>query len=155
SAAAETRTPSRRWSPRSSCKEDEPVLADLYLVVVGERRLLDAVPVQERAVEAPEILDREASALLGDDGMAARDGHVVEEDVAVGGAADRRPLTLELEDLTGAAAAGTDDQCRAFDALDAGTGIVRQAFRRVAQRRLGLARLALEHRTAAGAVVRG
>src|SRR2546423_12334106 len=42
----------------SSGDESQPVLADLDLVAVLERRGLDAAPVDERAVEAPLVLDR-------------------------------------------------------------------------------------------------
>ena len=47
----------------SSAQERHPVLADLDLVVVLEHGALDPAPVDERAVEAAEIADREHVAL--------------------------------------------------------------------------------------------
>ena len=51
--------PASRSRPCSSQQEGQPVLADLDLVVVLERGGLDAVAVHVRAVQAPEIPDRE------------------------------------------------------------------------------------------------
>ena len=61
------------WTSSSSC----------------EHGRLDALPVDVRAVEAPEVADREVVALALDLGVAARDRHVVEEDLALGRAPDR------------------------------------------------------------------
>ncbi len=51
----------RGWFGASCSWEQEghPVLADLHLVVGGEHGALDPVPVDERAVEAAEVADRE------------------------------------------------------------------------------------------------
>src|SRR5206468_2442540 len=98
---------------------------------------------------------REAAFLPCDHRMAARDGDVVEEDVAVGGPAHGGALALELEDLSGAAAARPDDERRPLHAFHARARLLCEALGRVAERRLRLAWLALEHRAATGAVVRG
>src|SRR5919197_4099051 len=158
---------SRVRSCRSACavltlllQVRQLVLADLELVAVLEpRRRLDALPVQERAVEAPEILDVVAVVLLQQHGVLARDGDVVEEDVVLGRAADGRALALRHEVLARAAAPGTDDERRPLGAeiLKRHRALPRlpRFVRRVAHRRLG-ARLVLdEQRAAAGAVVGG
>src|SRR4249919_3776388 len=83
---------SSRWSFRSGAcavlmpsvlQEDQLVLADLDLVAVLELPRLDPAPVQERAVQAALVLDHVPAVLLGEHGMLARHGHVVQEDVAV------------------------------------------------------------------------
>src|SRR5947209_5479966 len=74
----------------SAVQEGEAVFADLELVAVLELRILDALAVDERTVEAPLVLDRERAVLPGQDGVLARDGDVVQEDPAVRRAADRR-----------------------------------------------------------------
>ena len=48
--------------------------------------------------------------------MAARDGHVVEEDLALGRPAERGAVVLEGERLSRAAAAGAHDERWTFDA---------------------------------------
>src|SRR5581483_9667609 len=85
-AAGRRRRSCAAWVPArspSSREEDQAVLADLELVAGVEIGLLDPVPVQERAVQAAEILDREAARAAGDDRVPARHGDVVEKDVAV------------------------------------------------------------------------
>src|SRR5919197_5533732 len=158
---------SRVRSCRSACavltlllQVRQLVLADLELVAVLEpRRRLDALPVQERAVEAPEILDVVAVVLLQQHGVLARDGDVVEEDVVLGRAADGRAVALRHEVLARAAAPGTDHERRPLGAeiLERHRALPRLPcfVRRVAHRRFG-ARLVLdEQRAAAGAVVGG
>src|SRR5207247_311721 len=94
-----------------SPKVDQPVLADLELVAVAQRRPgLDPPAVEEGAIEAPLVLDHELVVAPQDHGVLARDGDVVEEDVALGRAADRRALAGEAEALPRAAAAGADDE---------------------------------------------
>ena len=65
------------WSCSSS-QEGEPVLADLDLVVVFELGRLDPLLVDEGAVEAAEIADRERLPVPQHLGVLARDGDVVE-----------------------------------------------------------------------------
>src|SRR5262249_29283594 len=65
---------------------------------------------------APLVLDEPAAVPLLEHGVLARDGDVVEEDAAVGRAADRRLVSLRREGLAGAAAAGADDERRPGDA---------------------------------------
>src|SRR5437868_421838 len=84
---------------RTACHEGHPVLADLDLVAVLELCALDAPTVDEGAVQRALVLDREAAVVLAQDGVPARDGDVVEEDPAVGRAADRGPLALRRERL--------------------------------------------------------
>src|SRR5205823_6947130 len=94
----------------SFLQERELVLADLELVAVLEPgRRVDPLPVQEGAVEAPLVLDVEAALPLREDGVFPRDGHVVEEDVALRGAPDRGSLALRDEVLAGPPAAGPHD----------------------------------------------
>ncbi len=64
-------------------EEDEPVLADLDLVTVGELDPVDPVPVDVGAVQAADVADRERVAGAVELRVPPRDGHVVEEDLAV------------------------------------------------------------------------
>src|SRR4051812_47221478 len=79
---------------RSMQEEGQPVLADLDLVAVLERRRLDAAAVDEGAVEAAQVLDVPAVVAADERRVSPRDGDVVEEDPAVGRAADRRPVAV-------------------------------------------------------------
>ena len=92
--------------------------------------------VDERAVQAPLVLDHERVAATGEDCVLPRDGHVVEEDVAVGGAPDRGSLALEREVLARPTASRADDECRALDVLQPGRGLLGDLAGRVAERRL-------------------
>src|SRR4051794_9275470 len=65
-------------------QEHQAVLADLDLVTTRQRDRLDALPVEVGAVEAPHVSYDEAAALAEELRVPAGDGHVVEEDVAVG-----------------------------------------------------------------------
>src|SRR5215210_5183859 len=62
------------------------VLADLDLVPVLEAVGLDPPPVHIGPVERAEVVDVEPFATLHEQGVVARDGDVVEEDLGVGGA---------------------------------------------------------------------
>src|SRR5919201_3776472 len=84
---------------RSTVEEREAVFADLELVAVLEPRGLHPLAIDERAVEAALILDEQAAVARDEDGMPARDGDIVEEDAAVGGAADRRAFAFGVERL--------------------------------------------------------
>ena len=97
----------------SVLEEGEAVLADLELVAVLQAgRGVDPAAVQEGAVEASLVLDEEAVVALDENGVLAGDSDVVEEDVAVGRAADRRALALRQEVLACTAPARADDQRR-------------------------------------------
>src|SRR5581483_10208595 len=139
----------------SSREEDQAVLADLELVAGVEIGLLDPVPVQERAVQAAEILDREAARAAGDDRVPARHGDVVEKDVAVRRSPDRRLRALERELLARAAAAGAHDEGRPLDpdVLELAP-LLLELFERDRLRRV-VDLLHDEERAAARAVVRG
>src|SRR5262249_51636689 len=135
----------------------EAVLADLELVVVGEpRRALDALPVEIRPVEAAEILDLEPGRATPDHGVLPGDRDVVEEDVAVGRAPDRRLLALQDERLPRPATARAHDERRAVDPelLEVGLLLVVGLLGCECHRRLTVL-VADEQRAAAGAVVRG
>src|SRR3954466_12124335 len=67
---------------RSSLHERQPVLPDLDLVAVLQPRAVDPAAVDEGAVQRPLVLDEESSVALDQEGVVARDGDVVEEDVA-------------------------------------------------------------------------
>src|SRR5436190_11133007 len=144
---------------RSSCLEEgELVLADLQLVAVLQAgRLLDPPAVQEGAVEASLVLDEEAVVASHENGVLTGHGDVVEEDVAVGRAADRRALALWQEVLAGTPPARADDECRPLGAevLERDGCIVSPLLRRVAHRRLAPGLVLDEQRAATGAVIRG
>src|SRR5262249_16744687 len=97
----------------------------------------------------------ESAARLRDHRVSTGDGHVVEEDVAVGRTSDRRPVAAERERLSGAAPSRADDEGRPLDALDPGRRLLGDLVGRVGQRLLRVAALVLEHGPAAGAEVRG
>src|SRR5690349_14872349 len=109
-----------RWDADAvaiSGQERESVLADLDLVAVRERAGgLDPLPVQVRAVEAPHVLDLQRGGAAPDDGVLAGDGDVVEEDVAVRRATDRRLVAFEDERLPRPAAARADNERRTANA---------------------------------------
>src|SRR6266545_4519562 len=150
SAAARGRVRASR-----SSEERQPVLADLQLVAVGERAGVDAAAVEKRAVEAAEVFDQQVAVLALDHRVPARDGHVVEEDVAVRRAADRRPVARERERLPRAAAAAPHDERRPLDAdlLERGLPFLERLVGDEAHRRL-TALLFREQRAALGAIVR-
>src|SRR6478735_5562791 len=100
----------------SFLQEAQLVLADLELVAVLQPARLDALAVEKGAVQAPLVLDEERTVLLDEHGVLARDGDIVEEDVAVRRAADRHALARRHEVLTRASASRADDQRGAFGA---------------------------------------
>src|SRR5581483_3951766 len=92
----------RGWRPRVRAdvltgQEQHPELADLHLVAAGQLGLLDPLPVHVRAVEAAHVADGEPGAGPVELGVPARDGHVVEEDVAVGVTARGGQLAVQTE----------------------------------------------------------
>src|SRR5215211_7172923 len=141
----------------SFLQEAELVLADLELVAVLQPAGLDAAAVEERPVQAPLVLDKERVVLVHEHRVLARDGDVVEEDVAVGGAADRRAVSLRDEVLARAAASGADDERGALgaDVLERNQATLLRLLGRVAHRRLRPRLVLHEQGAAAGAVVRG
>src|SRR3954465_8489865 len=88
----------------------ELVLADLQLVAIDEPVRLDPPPVDVRTVQGTRIVEEPVARAPHQHRVVARDGHVVEEDLGVGGTPDDQPLALERERLADAAAAGADDE---------------------------------------------
>src|SRR5438105_7338390 len=103
----------------SSFDEGQAVLADLELVAVLELLVVDPPPVDEGAVQRSLVLDEEMAVALDEDGVVARDGDIVEEDLAVGGAADARAIGARSKALPRSAAAGAHDERRRLEPLDA------------------------------------
>src|SRR5207247_487 len=64
------------------------------MVAVLERTPFDAAPVDVDAVERAVVEDARAVGLMDDQGVAARDGRVIEPHVSGQRAADPRPLAL-------------------------------------------------------------
>src|SRR3954447_4477263 len=85
-------------------------LADLQLVAVLEPVRLDAVAVDVGAVERAEVVEVVVAAAAHEEGVVARDGDVVEEDVRVGPPADRHAVGVQREALADAPAARADDE---------------------------------------------
>src|SRR5207247_11200820 len=98
--------------PSWSCDEGHAVLADLHLVALPQRRALDALAVDEGAVERALVLDDVGAVAFDQHRVAARDGDVVQKDLAFGRAADPRALAGRAEALARAAAAGPHDEGR-------------------------------------------
>ena len=103
----------RRRSGRWLGVEDEAELADLDLVAGLQRGLVDALAVDVGAVERADVADDEAVALAAEVGVLARDGDVVEEDVAVGVPAGVDLVVVEQEARAGVGSAQDDEQRRA------------------------------------------
>ncbi len=81
-------------------QEHQPELADLHLVAVGEDRGVDRFTVHVGAVEASDVDHLEVALVLTELGVPAADGHVVEEDVAVGMPSRRRRRLVEQKART-------------------------------------------------------
>src|SRR6266516_7069442 len=148
----------RVLAPPSPLREEgQLVLPDLKLVTVFERRRLDAAPVEERPIQAALILDEELAVAAKDDGVPSRDGHVVQEDVAIRRAPDTGALLLEHEMLTRAPSPGANDEGGPLrlDLVENGGGLVLPLFRRIAHRRVCAGLLLREERAALRAVVHG
>src|SRR5690348_3339130 len=139
----------------SSFDEGEPVLADLELVAVFELLVVDAPAVDEGAVERALVLDEEVAFTLDEHRVVAGDGDVVEEDLAVGRAADARPVAARPEALPRPAAARAHDERRPFEALDRVARELADLLGRERLRRLDVRLALLEQRAAARAVVGG
>src|SRR5215211_7539535 len=89
-------------------------LPDLELVAVLEAVRLDPVAVDVGAVEGAEVVEEEVAASAHEQGVVARDGDVVEEDVRIGPAPDRHAVGVEWKALADAPAARADDERRAL-----------------------------------------
>src|SRR5262245_30950103 len=89
------------WSlPRREERHLEP--ADLHLVTGRELRLVDLLAVHVRPVEAPDVAyEPRVTRASFEDRVLPRHGHVVEEDVTVGAAPDRRRVLVEQEGRPG------------------------------------------------------
>jgi hypothetical protein len=90
-------------------EEHQLELADLELVAGDELAVLHPLPVQVGAVQGADVVDGEAVGAAADLGVAARDGDVVEEDVALGVAPGGHRLLVEQEAAAGVGPA-PDDQ---------------------------------------------
>ena len=78
--------------------EAELLIANDELIAFVERRAIgEPLVVKKRAVAALQIFDEVAAALAKNRGMAAADGRHIERHLAVGAAADDRPIAIELE----------------------------------------------------------
>src|SRR3954447_12884676 len=100
------------WLSAGDVRELE--LADLELVAVLEPVGLDAMAVDVRAVEQAEVVEVVVAAAAHEQGVVARDGDVVEENVRVGPAADRHAVGVQREALADPPAARADDERRAL-----------------------------------------
>src|SRR5438067_633769 len=139
----------------SALHEGEPVLADLELVAVLELLVVDPAPVDERPVQRALVLDEEVPVALDEHGVVARDGDVVEEDLALRRPPDACALAARAEALPRPAAAGPDDERRALEPFD---GIARELadiLRGKGLRRFHAGFTLLEQGAAARAVVCG
>jgi hypothetical protein len=89
-------------TPGSTAGEEHQLeLADLELVAGDELAVLHPLPVQVGAVQGADVVDGEAAGATADLGVAARDGDVVEEDVALGVASGGHRLLVEQEAAAG------------------------------------------------------
>src|SRR5215216_5373497 len=131
-AAASPRPPGRggvlRWtgsrmalpatSGSTSGEEHQLELADLELVAGDQLAVLDPLPVQVGAVEGADVVDGEgAVGAAADLGVAARDGDVVEEDVALGVTAGGHRRLVEQEAAAGVGPAPDDQHGRVLTQL--------------------------------------
>src|SRR4051794_33638538 len=80
-----------------SGEEHQAELADLHFVATGEHGLVDRLAVDVGAVEAADVDDHELATLTPELRVAARDRHVVEEDVRVGVPARARGVAVQQE----------------------------------------------------------
>src|SRR2546423_15144682 len=87
--------------PARTGQENQPELADLHLVPVGQHRGVPWLAVDVGAVEAAPIHHDEVSALAAELGVPARHRDVVEEDVAVRVTTSARGGPIEQKARTG------------------------------------------------------
>src|SRR5215211_2455436 len=88
-------------SGSTSGEEHQLELADLELVAGDQLAVLDPLPVQVGAVQGADVVDGEGVGPAADLRVAARDGDVVEEDVALGVAPGGDHLLVEQEAAAG------------------------------------------------------
>src|SRR5699024_6728919 len=91
---------------------DQPELADLHLVAVGQHGAVHRLAVDVGAVEAAHVDDLVAAVDLAELRMPAADGHVVEEDVAGRVPSGGGGLLIEQEARTGVRSTPHHQQCR-------------------------------------------
>src|SRR5665213_2466268 len=117
----------RSWLAPSLCRglagpvpgqEHQPELADLYLIAALQRGVIDALAVNVGSVQAADVAYEEALCGLSELGMAPRDRHVVEEDVAFWMAACGGDVGIEQEPAAGVRTAANHQE----------TGTGRQPF---------------------------
>src|SRR5689334_9858676 len=108
--SARTTAPTVRREPATSADtvgsglarvEDEPELADLHLVARRQPDLVDELAVDVCAVERADVVHHEGTLGAAEDGVLARHGDVVEEDVAVGVTAGHHLVVVEEEPRAG------------------------------------------------------
>src|SRR4051794_1087241 len=122
--------------------ECEAVLADLQLVAVAQPRVLHAFAVDIGAVQAALVDDVHTVVALLQDGVLARDGDVVQEDVALRRAPDARAAGPDRKLIARAPAAEPDHERRALDDGVHDLAVrPRLGRRREADRRLSLGQL--------------
>src|SRR6188768_1652121 len=103
---------------------DEPELADLDLVAVGQHGLVDPVAVDVGAVEAADVGDGEAVRRAPELDVAPGDGDVVEEDLALGVATCGHHVLVEQEPVAGPRPALHHEQRAATRERVDGRGVV-------------------------------
>src|SRR4051794_26746114 len=149
------------WLSAGDVRELE--LADLELVAVLEPVGLDAMAVDVGAVERAEVVEVVVAAAAHEQGVVARDGDVVEEDVGVRPPADGHAVGVQREALADAPTPRADDERGALvgdDIADVDrhelAGLVDAVRRggRLALRAGGLLTCRTQVRAAARAVVR-
>src|SRR5437588_1668537 len=107
--------------PPSAAQERQLVLADLELVAIGQPVRLDAAAVDVGAVQRAAVVEVVVAAAAHQDRVIARDGDVVEKDVAVGPPTHGQPISRQRKRLARAPAPGPDDEGRSArdDVLEA------------------------------------
>src|SRR5438445_3124690 len=110
-----------RVNASSTRQEHQSELADLDFVAVGQQRLVHGYTVDVGGVEAAEVDDPECAVLRTKFGVAAADGHLVEEDVADGMATCGCDGLVQQELRAGVGPALDDEQaCAARQTFDRG-----------------------------------
>src|SRR3954451_22928107 len=79
----------------SAGKVGELVLADLQLVPVAELVRLDPAAVDVGAVQRPRVVQEPLARAPHENGVVARHGDIVQEDLGVRRAPDRQPFALQ------------------------------------------------------------
>jgi hypothetical protein len=146
--------PSGAGAAGAAGEEDQLELADLELVAVLDLGVVDALAVEVRAVERPDVADSVARPGPHDLRVAARHRDVVEEDVAVRMAAGAGDDAVEEELRPRVRAALDDEHPDALGEVVEGDGelVLRPLARRVdglEERDRGLVALRLRERRAA------